>query len=94
MMFCSVVNMRQNEFFHTLSFLCRLLLRKLERRKKKIFTVHSTVYLIFNTQSDKEEVLLHVLQLVIETVRIPLEDVTGLITKPYWTFKIGGTNML
>lgn len=94
MMFRSVVNMRQNDFFHTPSFLCCLLLRKLERRKKKMFTVHLTVYLIFKAQSDKEKVLLHVLQLVIETVRIPLEDVTGLITKPYLTFKICGTDML
>lgn len=94
MMFSSVVNMRQNEFFHTLSFLCCFLLRKLERRKKKMFTVHQTVYLIFKAQRDKEEVLLHVLQLIIETVRLPPEDVTGLITKPYLTFKNCGTNIL
>lgn len=83
MMFSSVVNMRQNEFFHTLSFLCRLLLRKLERRKKKMFRGHQTVYLIFKAQREKEGVLLHVLQLVIETMRLPLENVTGLITKPF-----------
>lgn len=66
-----------------------------ETRGEKEENVHGTFdYLIFKAQSSKEEVLLHVSQLVIETVRIPLEDVTGLITKPYSTFKNCDTYML